>query len=310
MRKLMENLYPLEPAEQHLGDASSDSDDSAINPRTVNILLNALRAPVGGTNKDDLIKLLNDNKGLNEHLSSNCFTQCQFISTDDDKENHVNQDTNLKSAYNRLLLENQRLLRGMAELVAVNENVKKEKIYISMSLRNLQQQLKLYVNSNTALVAKENGNNNKEINVAYKKLKAESEQRINFCNKKLEEYIIKLHDQESTIEDLKQQLKLTKHTHEAEIADLKRKLAYRVLNTEFMSKSEGCVFPEPSFTNNRLFKSQGKPQRGSEPFSAEKFIFGDQSSISNLFMDYEVDARLDVLKTCSNDRDANRNVAQ
>lgn len=308
MRKLIGQSYPDSHARDTLSDISSDSGDSVINPRTANILFNALNVPIDGVRNENLNKLLQIEHLRDACAQYDCQTQYQLQSTDDDKENNVNQDFSLKAAYNRLLLENQKLLKSMAELVAINETLRREKVYISTNLRNLQQQLRLVANSNNALGQRECDRPNVQFCDAYRKLKAESEQRISFCNKKLEEYIVRLHDRESTIDDLKSQLKTRSIKYETQICELRRKLAFKSLKIQFMNKSEGCILQEPSFIDNREMPSSGKKFAEPKFASAEKLIFGDQSSISNLVLDCEADSRFNVLRAYYESRSKRKSV--
>lgn len=214
-----------------------------------------------------------------------------------------NEDLKLKNAYETLLEKHKKILKENAELKSLNKGLKQDKMQLAKSLKNSQQQLRVFLKSTNSTNKQENINCNAEFVDELMMLKNQAEQRLKFCYEKLEQYIFKMKDQESSIEDLQFKLQFTINKYDAMVNEAQFK---RFSNSNYqnqLNKTDGNIrtAQEPYFIEKRQTKNRnGKYHRRTESCNPEKFL-ADLSSVDNHFMDHDLHEHNTILNLSHHD---------
>lgn len=275
--------------EGFIGDKSNlseDSNDLHLTYNTVQtILKNIEHFPAKCL--DDIYTIEEKNaSSLPNNIDTGYFANNKDNQPCNCKEYIKNDNIKLKNAYNKLSIEYKNAQKEISELKGINNRLNQDKVQLSINLKNSQQQLYMLLKSKKINQDKENVNPNNVINSDLKRLKVESEQRINLCYKKIEEYITRIDDQEIEIEDLKMRLRKTIEEYELENRSLKFKLKSNVQNNELSNFTDKKIIKQNDLSPKKM-SQQLYPRYKAELYSSSRKFFDDHSSIENIFIDYD-----------------------
>jgi len=180
---------------------SSDNSNANIDTSALAQILNTLR-----TSPVSLVTAFSSPKSKTERrLTPRCLTSTNAGQETFDTSfggKATVDDTPLRIAYDKLLKKHKKVCAEAEELKRLNRGLVQDKLHLSASLRNSQQQLSVLLRSVDIADAKQ-----REIEkFTLSQEKAQAEQRLTFCYKKLESYIVKAEHADTLIEDLRFQL--------------------------------------------------------------------------------------------------------
>lgn len=265
---------------------SDDSSEIDLDPANFDTILKRIRSsPFDNPGESCELKTRNE-PGASKYLYSGCtYTGQETFDTSFSGRN-TGEDSCLRNAYEKLLADHRRVVQEATLLKGLNRGLVQDKIQLSVNLKNSQQQLRALLRSFNVQSEGRCCLSNSEANLQLKQLKAESEQRLNFCYKKLEQFIVKVEQQESTIDDLQFKLKKTVRDCEQRINELTSKAVQKAKGAVRLNATEGQIknLADTSlFAEMRNFRE--KRQRWFENRDTHKLLIDNDASFANLFID-------------------------
>lgn len=285
------NSNKEEDFDSNISLVSKDSEDLHLHPHTVQRIMKTLRTiPCNNFNTFSPARLGLEHR-LSPCLCSVCIYTAQETFDTSCGGKVIGEDMQLKNAYEKLFNEHKMIITEVVQLRNLNKGLKQEKMQLTTSLKNSQQQLHMLLRSVDLSNQKENVTPNIDFNAELRKSKAESEQRLNFYYKKLEQYIVKVDRQESIIRDLKSQLQQAINKYEAKKHELRLKVSPGSKALHRLNKTDGFInkLAESSFIEKmENIRDDDKRCEVSKVYNHERLAFADHSSFDNLFIDFDL----------------------
>ena len=269
---------------------SIDSENLHLHPEKVKKILSSLRSSPYHDSHHFCYNGQKNGQGQSKCPCSVCIYTAQETFDTSYSGKLAGEDLKLRNAYEKLLVEHRRALNEVSELRSINRGLIEDKMQLSRSLKNSQQQLHVLLRSMESYQARENINYSEDTNTEIIKMESEAKQRLDFCYNKLEQYIIKIDDQETIIEDLQLKLQHAIKSYQAENNALKLRLCSKSNFLDRLNKTDGNLMKrvEP-FVIQKAQNSRENDDfhRRTSSYGSGK-LFGDTSSFDNLFIDYDV----------------------
>ena len=267
---------------------SDDSSEMDLDPASLDAILRTIRASPFDNPAECSEQRAKNEPGMSKCLCSACIYTGQETFDTSFSGRNTGEDTCLRNAYEKLLADHKRVVQEAAELRSLNRGLMQDKIQLSVSLKNSQQQLGVLLRSCNVQSEGRCCLSNSDANAQLKQLKAKSEQRLNFCYKKLEQYIVKAEHQESTIDDLQFKLKQTVKDCERRIHELTSKVMHTARGSARLNATDSQIknIADTSLiAETRNFRE--KRQLLFKNRDCNKLLIDHNASFDNLFIDFD-----------------------
>lgn len=272
---------------------SDDSSDADLNSATYDTILKAIRATPFG---NSAICFANNGKtdfAQSKCLCSNCIYTGQETFDTSYGERNPDEDRGYKHAYEKLLIEHKKSLSEVSELRVFNRSLAQDKIRLAISLKNSEKQLAALLESLNVRNIEERIRFKTDGSAVFKQFKDQSEQRLDFCNKKLEQYIVKVEHQESVIDDLKFKLSQALKRSEIETCALILKLVQKPKGNQRLNMTDAYIqnVADTSFiAKMKIFRENQNSL--SKQSNTDHLLMGIDASTDDLFTDCEISGAL------------------
>lgn len=187
----------------------------------------------------------------NDIMRSTCdlsnYTTNESVTKKEEPRYQVNY-LDLLTAHQELIKEFNKLKGTFEQLTAENRTLKHEKNQLELSIKNLKNQLGLFLSSFNNKTTASDILITSEIQSKIQQIKAEADQRVNFIFKKIETYIIKVDKLEATINDLHYEYRRIINGYQADNNYLRLKLNQKQVYIERTAKKKF----QPKICSNRI----------------------------------------------------------